>query len=437
MYKKIIDNFRTQLGSRLNLNLQNPIREEEDQDGGEEEEEVQNRGQEENVQNVGQEEVHSEIQNEVQEEVVHEQFIDNFSHDSFDSKKIYENEQIEVYIERAIHQRHIRFQLQDFMYHVKIKVKPGSTRPLLSDLLNILEKVFKFILNNLREKFRSEDHNVVYLDLFQSPMINALNSGGFLLSDNSNEIVDRILGILYQFLNSDQNLDLELNDTFKVYINVFSVDHVTYQKRTQRNPQRNRRKKHYGASNKKHKVPWGIDIPEIIENQQSIFKNKCFLLCIILGLLQNAYFKSDRVDTRYIYAQGINYSAHQKRNYAKNVLKTELKTLQETLRLSENGPYEIFSTANLISQEYHCQIFVFGGEDNNSKLKHLIPPDVDDRLQPIYLYEPLSNSDLGHVIFIKNLQSYFKANKRVCFQCFKTFKCYRYLHRCLRFKDNI
>ena len=118
-------------------------------------------------------------------------------------------------------------------------------------------------------------------------------------------------------------------------------------------------------------------------------------------------------------------------------MKTELKTLQETLRLSENGPYEIFSTANLISQEYHCQIFVFGGEDNNSKLKHLIPPDVDDRLQPIYLYEPLSNSDLGHVIFIKNLQSYFKANKRVCFQCFKTFKCYRYLHRCLRFKDNI
>jgi hypothetical protein len=358
------------------------------------------------------------------------QIINDFSPQSFDATKVFENEQIEVFIERAIHQRHVRFQLQDFLYHVKIKVKDGSKKPLLGDLLNVLETVFKFILSNLRKYFKEEDHNVVYLDLFQSPMINALNSGGFLLFDNSNEVVDRILGILYQFLNSDQNMDLELNDTFKVYINVLSVDHVNYQNKSRRNPQKNYRK-HYGASKKRHNFNWGIDIPEIVENERSIFKNKCFLLCVILGLLQNAYFKSDRSDTRYIYAQGINYSTYQKRNHAKNILLLELKSLIDKLSLNENGPYDVLSTSNIISEIYKCQIFVFGGEHNNSKLKYVIPSNVDDSLQPIYLYEPFHDSN--HVIFIKNLQSYFKANLRVCFQCFKTFKCYRYMHRCIRY----
>jgi len=398
MYKKIIENLKRHLPPSVNISTSNentiPIDNEEN----------------------------------IQQTLSPEEVMDNFSPESFDAKKIYENEHIEIYIERAIHQRHLRFQLQDFLYNVKIKVKNSTKRPLLSDLLNILEKVFKFILNNLRSYFKEEDHNVVYLDIFQSPMINALNSGGFLLSDDSNEIVDRILGILYQFLNSDQNMDLELNDTFKVYINVLSVDHVNFQNKSKRNNKNYR--KHYGASKKKHNFKWGIDIPEITENDQNIFKNKCFLLCVILGLLQNAYFKSDRVDTRFIYAQGINYSSAQKQNHAKNILILELKNMVDKLSLTENGPYDIFSTSEKISKVYQCQIFVFGGEHNNSKLKYLIPSEVDDSLQPIYLYEPIDDSN--HLIFIKNLQSYFKANLRVCFQCFKTFKCYRYMHRCQR-----
>jgi hypothetical protein len=270
------------------------------------------------------------------------------------------------------------------------------------------------------------------MDLIQSPMINALNSGGFLLSDNSNEIVNRILGILFQYLNSDQNLDLELNDTFKVYLNVLSVDHVNYQRQNTRNPQTNRRKKHYGTKEKSEvkKECWAIDVPNGYEYHPNAFKNKCFLLCIILGLLQNAYYKSDRVDTRYFYALGICYTNKKKQNYAGNILRNELQKMISELSLNENGPYEFEETAKKISDYYKCQIFVFGGIENRSKLKYVVPSQVNDELQPIYLYEPFHEEN--HLKFIKNIQSYFKINNKICFRCLKSFKSHRYLHRCFR-----
>ena len=46
-----------------------------------------------------------------------------FPIDSSNSLKVYENDHIEVFIEKTLHQRHKRFQLQDFLYNVKIKVK--------------------------------------------------------------------------------------------------------------------------------------------------------------------------------------------------------------------------------------------------------------------------------------------------------------------------
>ena len=112
---------------------------------------------------------------------------------------------------------------------------------------------------------------------------------------------------------------------------------------------------------------------------------KCFLVCIILGLLQNSYYKSNRIDTRYIYAQAINYDSKRKQKHAGNILKAELQKLISNLSLSESGPYEIQETADKICDYYKCQIFVFSGMENTSKLKYIIPNEVDDSRQPIYL----------------------------------------------------
>lgn len=356
----------------------------------------------------------------------------NFPINFSDSLKVYENDQIQVYIEKAIHQRHKQFRLQDFLYNVKIKVKDSSKKPLLKDLLDVLEKALCFILNTIRSNFKPEDHNVVYVDLFQSPMVNALNSGGFLLQDKSNEVVERLLSILNQFLISENNLNLEINDTLKIFITIFSVDHVNYKNQRARLPQENRRKKkHYGSKvGQNHKFRWCIDIPNGCEGHPTLFQNKCFLICIILGILQNAYFKSDQQDMRFVYAQGINYGSTKKQTYAGKILKIELEKIITNLSLDANGPYDFKDVALKASAFYQCQIFVFGGMENSTKLKYVIPNEIDDNLMPIYLYEPFNENN--HVIFIKNLQGYFRANKKICFVCLKTFKSHRYLHRCVR-----
>ena len=352
----------------------------------------------------------------------------NFTQNPTTPIEIFENDQIKIFIEKKLHQRHKRFRLQDFLYNVKIEVKENVKTPLLKDLLDTLEQALTFILDQIRSFFNAEDHNLVYVDLFQSPMINALNSGGYLLSDPSNEIIERILGILNQFLISDNNINLEINDTFKIFINVFSVEHANYTRQNLKNPQPNRRKKHYGVKKAAtdFKMTWAIDPPET----PFFFKNKCFLLCIILGLLQNGYYKSNRTDTRYIRAQGINYDSRKKQNIAVKILTLELQKLIENLSLSPDGPYDFIETGTKISEFYQCQIFVFTGMESSSKLKYVIPQSINDELIPIYLYEPFA--DKNHIIYIKNLQSYFKFNRKICFDCLKVFKNYRHNHRCNR-----
>ena len=84
-----------------------------------------------------------EVQSEVQNENEH---FNEFPQDSHSSVKVFENDQIEVYIKKTFHQRQKRFRLEDSMYHIKIKVKENTTQPLLFNLLDIFEKVFTFIL---------------------------------------------------------------------------------------------------------------------------------------------------------------------------------------------------------------------------------------------------------------------------------------------------
>lgn len=94
-----------------------------------------------------------------------------------DEVKVFENNQISVFVVRAFHQRQKRFRLQDYMFHVRVRVKENVKAPLLRDLVNVLKEAFVFILNNIRTYFKPEDHNEAYLTLYQEPMVNGLNTG--------------------------------------------------------------------------------------------------------------------------------------------------------------------------------------------------------------------------------------------------------------------
>jgi hypothetical protein len=189
-----------------------------------------------------QESENNDISSQVINENLQENFTD-FTQDLHTSVKVYENDQIQVFVKKTFHQRQKKFRLEDSMYHIKIKVKENATQPLLFNLLNVFERVFTFILQNIRTFFNPNDINKVYLTLFQSPMVNGLNSPAVRLQDDPKEVVQRILDMLFRFLRSDNNIDLELNDTFTVYVHVLSIDHVQFKKSNPKPKATNRRKK--------------------------------------------------------------------------------------------------------------------------------------------------------------------------------------------------
>ena len=71
-----------------------------------------------------------------------------------------------------------KFLLNNLLFYIKLRLKdPHSEPPLLRDILDFLEIAFNHILTNIKQFYNSEDHNVVFLTLFQEPMINGLNTG--------------------------------------------------------------------------------------------------------------------------------------------------------------------------------------------------------------------------------------------------------------------
>lgn len=92
------------------------------------------------------------------------------------SMKVFENDSLIVYVLKSVHQRQKNFKFQDAMIHIKIEEKTNKGI-LLQDLMEILEETFKFILSHLKTFFSLQSHNIAYMCLFQSPMLNGLNTG--------------------------------------------------------------------------------------------------------------------------------------------------------------------------------------------------------------------------------------------------------------------
>jgi len=205
---------------------------------------------------------------------------------------------------------------------------------------------------------------------------------------------------------------------------------MRYKAQNPRKKQRNKRKKfHYGSYKKRTKSSyWMLDVPNGFHNYPTIFKNKCLITSVILGVLQNAFYKSNRKDKRYIYVQSLNSVLLTKQIHAGNILKKELFKVLEDLSLTDHKLFNVEEIAPKLSEYFKCQIFIFDGVNNSSKLKYIFPSTFNHELQPIYLFEPFDNNK--HLVFIKSLPSYFKANVKVCFTCQKTFKTYNYKHRC-------
>ena len=259
-----------------------------------------------------------------------------------------------------------------------------------------------------------------------------MKQGGFDLHETNGaaEMVEHVLNMLSQYLISNETL--KLNKTFKLYLKILSIDRMKFQnynsnkRKIKRTPNFYlNRKKRIGARTKATKnfnYYWALDVPNSYPKspENDIFKDKCILTSVILGLLQSSYYKSNKLDKRYEKVQYINSTLTSHKNIAGKIILDELQTIFSLTNLPTIGPYDLYSTAKVLSETFQCQIIVFDSINNSKKISFMFPSIYDDTLIPICLFEPLECP--SHFVFIRHINSYFKSNLKVCFACLKTFK---------------
>ena len=254
-----------------------------------------------------------------------------------------------------------------------------------------------------------------------------LFKGGFELHNDTSasEVVDRLLAMLNQYLISHQKL--QLDQSFKVYLKVLSSDHSVQKKLTRTAQKKKTNSRNYVGANRRDEQVFpklrGIDVQT---SDDSYFFNKCILICSILGKLQNDFLKIGC--KKFKVAQLINSKVPKKKKCASKLLMEELSQLIESLNLPSTGPYELRATVETLANYWKCQFFIFAGvSQSKSKLLLMHPSSYDDSLMPIFLYKPHNEE---HIIFIQNIDSYFRHNGKVCFGCKQTFKGSKYRHFC-------
>ena len=91
---------------------------------------------------------------------------------------LFENNDLQLFIEKAAFQRQKRFRFQDHLFHVKIKLKqPNVGVPFLKDILDFLHEGLLHLMSKIKNYYNEKDANICYLTLHQTPMVIGLNSG--------------------------------------------------------------------------------------------------------------------------------------------------------------------------------------------------------------------------------------------------------------------
>lgn len=343
--------------------------------------------------------------------------------------------------------RQKKFLLDDHQFIVKVE-SLSNKAPLLSSILDILEKSLEFMLDNLRLYYKPEDKNLVYLTLHQSEMDSAMNSGAFEISTTSNAVIlSHVLGMFNRFIRSNASLRLEKD--FSVYFRVLSAAHV--------NDASNRR----GAIirekfNKKQNYKFGcseessvikrkgcLEVPIGYTQNPRAFKDECLLTHIVLGYYCFAEKFKIVTENNITFKQltKINSKNKNVQNKAGNLLQSLILQIKTKFNLSLHGPYTFNDLAPILSKHYNCQIHLINGIEQ-TQVGLLSEPDTfDDSKHQIYLLSTLSY----HVILISNLKTFFSHNRKVCFECKKSFSKNHYhvckartmCHNCKSFYANL
>jgi hypothetical protein len=108
----------------------------------------------------------------------------NPKHNLFnDETLVAENDILKVYVVKTFLKRQKKFHLQDHQYTMHFK-KKNDQPIMLSSVLDILEKAFFAVLENLKSFYKSHEENFVYMTLTQDNLFNEFRTSPYVLQSN-------------------------------------------------------------------------------------------------------------------------------------------------------------------------------------------------------------------------------------------------------------
>ncbi len=136
---------------------------------------------------------------------------------------VYENAEFRLKVKSVRHARRTRYMLSDHLYSMWVEQK-RRVAPFLADMEEALEPGLIEVLNRLKSVYVARHHYQIYVTIISNSIQSGLNSGNYSLNTPSNKIARWMLGMLYNFLKSNQTL--KLDHSFKIQIKVLSLHHT-------------------------------------------------------------------------------------------------------------------------------------------------------------------------------------------------------------------
>ena len=338
-----------------------------------------------------------------------------------DDTLIAENDILKVYVVKTFLKRQKKFHLQDHQYELHFK-KKNEQPIMLSSVLDILEKAFFAVLENLKSFYKSHEKNYVYMTLTQKNLFNEFRTSPYVLQSNdTKQMVDHLMVNFNRFVNSNSNLPL-LEQSFCVFFKVISDAHV--------NDLNNRRKaipiSHTVGMSRRSKIFLAgglISLPQSCSAFLNPLPQNCLPTSIAFGNLK--FYKPE------VY-QNIKKMLHlnSKKDEKLRASMYLYELTQELCQISDiklHGPHDITEECPKMATALNVQIHIILSMDGPGPSLMSFPPGNNKNLPRIYL-----QFENNHVNLIDNLQTFFTHHQRsICFDCKIFFSNHwRKTHRC-------
>jgi len=362
----------------------------------------------------------SESENTVKENDNEESYLNNiFKEETL----VAENDLLQVFVIQSFFKRQKKFNLQDHLYTMHFKKK--SDKPIvLNAVLDILEKAFFAVLENLKSFYKNEEENYVYMTLTQENLFNPFRTSPYVLQSNdTKQMVDHLMVNFNRFVNSNSNLPL-LEKSFCVYFTVLSNAHV--------NHPNNRRKaipiRHTVGMSKHSKIFLSgglISLPQIYNEEKNTLPQNCLPTSLAFSYLKYSNLEKYQSIKKMLLLK----SKKADKQEASLFLFTITQDLCNTCNIDLGGPHDLTDVCNKVAPYLNVQIHVILSMDGPSPSLLSFPSGNNNSLPRLYLQ--VQND---HVTVIDNLQTFFTHHRRsICFDCKIFFSNHwRKTHRCKR-----